>query len=146
MSERETDRKRETDRQKERDRQTERERETERHSQGRSLTGKEFEIVRAHLSLAPLPNPNKPPRTIMTRFLRSSAQDNVLQAAKEKRCIEWEGCKLSFFEDLMRVCGEKKGVYPDEKMPARDESKAQTDISCNTYHYIERTKEDIQRQ
>lgn len=80
-------------------------------SQGLSLTGSEFETERAHRSLAPMPNPNEPPRTVIICFLRSSARDKVLQVAKEKRGIEWEGGRLSFFEDLTRELAEKRKTF-----------------------------------
>lgn len=41
--------------------------------EGLSLTGSGFEIQRTDQPLAPIPNPNEPPRTIMIRFLCSSA-------------------------------------------------------------------------
>jgi len=65
-------------------------------SQGLGLSGSEFEIEHAHRSLAPIPGPNQPPRTILMRFQRSSARNKVLQVAKERRGIDWEDCKLSF--------------------------------------------------
>lgn len=80
-------------------------------SQGLGLTGNEFEIERAHRSFATMPNPDEPPRTVMIRFLRSSARDKVLQVAKEKRGIKWEDCKLSFFEDLSRELVEKRKAF-----------------------------------
>ena len=46
-------------------------------SQRLGLTSNEFEIESAHRSLAPMPNPNEPPRTIMIRFLL------------ETRCYRW---------------------------------------------------------
>lgn len=35
----------------------------------------------------------------------------MLEVAKEKRGIEWEGCKLSFFEDLTRELVEKRKAF-----------------------------------
>lgn len=84
-------------------------------SEGLGLTGQEFEIERAHRSMAPMPDPDKPPRTILIRFLRSPARDKVLQVCKEKRGIEWEGCKLSFFEDLTRELAEKRKEFAPVK-------------------------------
>uniref|UniRef100_A0A3Q3WCU9 L1 transposable element RRM domain-containing protein n=1 Tax=Mola mola TaxID=94237 RepID=A0A3Q3WCU9_MOLML len=84
-------------------------------SKGLGLTGSGFEIERAHRSLAPMPNPNEPPRTIMVHFLRSSARDRVLRVVKEKRGIVWEGCKLSFFEDLTRELAEKRKAFNSVK-------------------------------
>lgn len=57
-------------------------------SLGLGLSGNKFETECAQRSLAPIPGPNQPPRTILMRFLRSSARDKVLQVAKERRGIE----------------------------------------------------------
>lgn len=85
-------------------------------SEGLGLSGNKFEIERAHRSLAPMPNTNEPPRTMMVHFLRFlSARDRVLQAAKEKCGIEWEGCKLFFFEDLTRELAEKRRAFKPVK-------------------------------
>ncbi|CAJ1050792.1 PREDICTED: LINE-1 type transposase domain-containing protein 1 [Xyrichtys novacula] len=84
-------------------------------SQGLGLSGSEFEIERAHRSLAPIPDPDQPPRTILMRFLRSSARDKVLQVAKERRGIDWEDCKLSFFEDVSRELAEKRKAFTPVK-------------------------------
>lgn len=80
-------------------------------SEGLGLTGPGFEIERAHRSLAPMPDPDQPPRTIMMCFLRSSVRDKVLQVAREKRGIEWENCKLSFFEDLAKELADKRKAF-----------------------------------
>lgn len=84
-------------------------------SEGLGLAGPGFEIERAHRSLAPMPDPDRPPRTIMMRFLRSSARDTVLQMAREKRGIEWENCKLSFFEDLTKELADKRKAFSTVK-------------------------------
>lgn len=46
--------------------------------------GAEFNIERVHRALVPMPDPNKPPRIVLIRFLRQSARDKVVNAAKEK--------------------------------------------------------------
>ncbi|KAJ8012497.1 hypothetical protein DPEC_G00043430 [Dallia pectoralis] len=73
--------------------------------------GREFEIERAHRSPVPMPDRNKPPRAIIVRFLRSSAREKVLQVARAKRGIDWEGAKLSFFEDVTRELAEKRKAF-----------------------------------
>ncbi|ROJ57636.1 LINE-1 type transposase domain-containing protein 1 [Anabarilius grahami] len=50
----------------------------------------EFEIERAHRILAPMPSEDQPPRPVLIRFLRQSAREKVLRAARERRGIEWE--------------------------------------------------------
>lgn len=49
-----------------------------------------FEIERAHRLLSPMPDPDRPPRPVIVRFLRQSARDRVITAAREKRGLEWE--------------------------------------------------------
>lgn len=80
-------------------------------SEGLGLTGNEFEIERAHRSLTPMPNRNELPWTILMHFLWSLAQDKVLQVAKEKHGIKWDGYKLSFFKDLTRELAEKRKAF-----------------------------------
>lgn len=84
------------------------------------LSGSEFEIERAHRSPAPMPDPNKPPRAILVRFLRSSAREKVLRVAREKRGIDWEGAKLSFFEDVTRELAEKRKAFNPAKKRLRE--------------------------
>ena len=84
-------------------------------SEGLGLAGQEFEIERAHRAMGPMPDPDKAPRTIMIRFLRSTARDKVLQVSKEKRGIKWENCKLSFFEDLTRELAETRRGFTAAK-------------------------------
>uniref|UniRef100_A0A087YRV6 L1 transposable element RRM domain-containing protein n=1 Tax=Poecilia formosa TaxID=48698 RepID=A0A087YRV6_POEFO len=59
-----------------------------------------LEIERAHRALAPAPAPNKPPRSILVRFLRYSHREAVLNAAKKKRDIFHGGSQLRFYPDL----------------------------------------------
>lgn len=79
------------------------------------LSGSEFEIERAHRTPVPMPGPNEPPRAILVRFLRSSAREKVLRVAREKRGINWEGAKLSFFEDVTRELAEKRKAFNSTK-------------------------------
>ncbi len=44
----------------------------------------EFEIERAHRALIPRPDADRPPRIVLIKFLRSSAREKVLQAARQK--------------------------------------------------------------
>ncbi|KAL4008832.1 hypothetical protein ACER0C_002684 [Sarotherodon galilaeus] len=75
------------------------------------LSGSEFEIECAHRSPVPMPESNKPPRAIHVRFLRSSAREKVLRVAREKQGIDWQGTKLSFFEDVTRELAEKRKAF-----------------------------------
>uniref|UniRef100_A0A3Q2DLE7 L1 transposable element RRM domain-containing protein n=1 Tax=Cyprinodon variegatus TaxID=28743 RepID=A0A3Q2DLE7_CYPVA len=59
-----------------------------------------LEIEQAHRALAPAPAPNKPPRSILVRFLRYPHREAVLNAAKKKRDIHYGGSQLRFYPDL----------------------------------------------
>lgn len=71
----------------------------------------EFEIERVHRTLAPMPDPDRPPRPVLIRFLRQSARDKVITAAKEKRGVEWEGCRLSVFPDMTKELAERRKAF-----------------------------------
>ncbi len=71
----------------------------------------EFEIERAHRVLAPMPSEDQPPRPVLIRFLRQSAREKVLRAARERRGIEWEDLKLSVFPDMTRELAEKRKMF-----------------------------------
>lgn len=71
----------------------------------------EFEVERAHRSLAPLPNDGQPPRPVLIRFLRKSARDKVVKAARERRGIDWEGIRLSLFPDMTQELAEKRKTF-----------------------------------
>ncbi|CAM4724394.1 unnamed protein product [Leuciscus chuanchicus] len=59
-----------------------------------------LEIEPAHRALVPSPDANKPPRSILVRFLRYSQKEAVLRAALKKRDILYNGSKLMFYSDL----------------------------------------------
>lgn len=59
-----------------------------------------LEIERAHRALAPAPAPDKPPRSVLARFLRYSQREDVLRAAMKKRNINHGGFQLRFYPDL----------------------------------------------
>lgn len=84
------------------------------------LSGSEFEIERAHRSPVPMPESNEPPRVIHVRFLRSSAREKVLRVAREKRGVDWQGAKLSFFEDVTRELAEKRKAFNPVKKRLRE--------------------------
>ncbi|CAB1337891.1 unnamed protein product [Coregonus sp. 'balchen'] len=56
-----------------------------------------------------------PPRTVLIRFLRSTARDKVLQAAKEKGDVQWEDRWLSFFLDLSKELAMKRKKFATAK-------------------------------
>lgn len=64
--------------------------------------GDEFEIERSHRSGGPRKDDNLAPRMILVRFLRYTARQKVLTAAKKAKGLKWEGCTLSMFEDLTK--------------------------------------------
>lgn len=71
----------------------------------------EYEIERAHRILAPMPSQDQPPRPVLIRFLRQSAREKVLRAARICRGIKWEDVKLSVFPDTTRELAEKRKTF-----------------------------------
>ncbi|KAL7886735.1 hypothetical protein AOLI_G00044560 [Acnodon oligacanthus] len=71
-------------------------------SEGFGLNGPEFEMERCHRALTPKPSDDQPPRIVLVKFLRYSALEKVLAAAKANKGLQWESCKLSVFEDMTR--------------------------------------------
>ena len=83
----------------------------------------EYEIERIHRvpTIRHDPDPDKPPRVVLVRFLRSSARENVLQAAKAKRGIQsWNGCRLSIFPDMSRELADKRKKFNDARKLLRE--------------------------
>lgn len=71
-------------------------------NEGLGLQGDDYEIERSHRSGGPRPDDNHPPRVILVKFLRYTARQKVLMAAKRKRGIRWEDCTLSIYEDMTK--------------------------------------------
>lgn len=85
--------------------------------EGLGLHGDEFEIERCHRSLRTRPDPGQPPWIILVRFLRYSARQKVLAAAKQKKGIIWENCRMSFYEDMTAErAAQRKLFSPAMKM------------------------------
>ena len=69
---------------------------------------------------------SRPPRPIVMRFLCFLEKEKVFAAAKrqyrEGLGVEWEGCKLSFFQDLPREWSEKRKKFSEvrEKLHSLD--------------------------
>ncbi|KAL1246967.1 hypothetical protein QQF64_034288 [Cirrhinus molitorella] len=59
-----------------------------------------LEIERAHRALVSSPDANKPPRSVLVRFLRYSQKEAVLKAALKKRDILYNESKIRFYSDL----------------------------------------------
>ena len=59
-----------------------------------------LEIECTHQAPAPAPTPDKPPRSILVRFLRYSQKEAVLKAALKKHNIHHGDVQLSFYPDL----------------------------------------------
>ncbi|KAI4803188.1 hypothetical protein KUCAC02_006744 [Chaenocephalus aceratus] len=57
-----------------------------------------FELERAH-RVGPKKDDGRS-RHILVRLLRFSAREAVLRAARDKRIVEWQGNRISFFQDL----------------------------------------------
>ena len=74
----------------------------------------------------PIWDEQRPPRPIVMRFLCFLEKEKVFAAAKRKysegRGVEWNGCKLSFFQDLPREWTEKRKKFKEvrEKLHSLD--------------------------
>lgn len=62
-------------------------------------------------ALTPRPDADRPPRIVLIKFLRSSAREEVLQAAREKGMIEWDGCRIFFFPDMSRKLARRRREF-----------------------------------
>ncbi len=80
----------------------------------------EFEIERVHRLLVPVPDPERPPRPVLIRFLRQSARDKVVTVVKEKRGIVWEECQLSVFPDMTKELAKKRKSFTSVKRKLRE--------------------------
>lgn len=78
---------------------------------GLELNGGDYEIERCHRSSGPRPDPNQPPRIILVRFLKYTAREKVLAAAKKKKGILWDGCRLSLFEDMTKERSARRRMF-----------------------------------
>lgn len=79
----------------------------------------EFEIERAHRAFTPRPDADRPPRIVLMKFLRSSAREKVLQAAREKGMIEWGGCRISFFPNMSRELANRRREFTTSRRMLR---------------------------
>ena len=78
------------------------------------------EIERAHRALRPLPDPGKPPRPIILRFLRWNDREKVMkEIAKAKRKITWEGKELCIFQDIPVEIQKQREKYNDLRSALR---------------------------
>uniref|UniRef100_A0A3Q3VN03 L1 transposable element RRM domain-containing protein n=1 Tax=Mola mola TaxID=94237 RepID=A0A3Q3VN03_MOLML len=63
-------------------------------------------------------------RHILARFLRFSAREAVLRAACEKRRVEWQGNRISFFQDLSQdVLQQRRKFDTVKKQPQESVTK-----------------------
>lgn len=61
---------------------------------------KPLEIERAHRTSAPKPRPEEPPRAVLVRFLRFQDREKILQLARAKGDITFDGKRVSLFPDM----------------------------------------------
>ena len=79
-----------------------------------------FEIERAH-RLRVRPNPNArddetpPPPTIIAAFLRYQDRQRILDAARERKQILWEGKQVMIFPDFSRETMTRRAAFKDCK-------------------------------
>lgn len=80
-------------------------------SEGLGLTGPEFEIKCSHRILWTKPSDEQHPQVVLMEFLRYDAREKVLAEAKKNKGLDWEECKLSFFEDMLRKRAMKRKKF-----------------------------------
>lgn len=78
---------------------------------GFKLDGEEFEIERSHRNGGPRPDDNAAPRIILVKFLRYTAREKALAAAKKIKGLKWEGCTISMFEDLTKERSDRRRLF-----------------------------------
>ncbi|KAL7405016.1 hypothetical protein ABVT39_022486 [Epinephelus coioides] len=71
------------------------------------------EINRAHRALRPKPDPGDPPRSIIVCLLRWGDQQSILQAARNKQRLVWEGQRFFARQDLMMEGQKQRAAYRD---------------------------------
>ncbi|KAF7686212.1 hypothetical protein HF521_015574, partial [Silurus meridionalis] len=98
----------------------------------------EFEIERAHLAPASRPSADQPPRIVLIKFLRSSAREKVLQAAREKGMTEWEGCRFSPTRHVQRVSQKTEGIHRFAEDAEKSQHEIYTGISSLSSFYMAR--------
>lgn len=80
----------------------------------------EFEIERAHRSPGSRPDDGQPPRLVMIRFLRSTARDKALKAARENGGAVWNGCNISLFPDMTKELAERRKTFTTARQLLHD--------------------------
>ncbi|KAL7839190.1 hypothetical protein SRHO_G00258480 [Serrasalmus rhombeus] len=70
----------------------------------------ELQIQRAHRALAPKPNSDQPPRSIIVNFLQYTVKETVLKKAWQKK-IQYEGRALSFDHNYAMEVIQKRKEY-----------------------------------
>lgn len=80
----------------------------------------EFKLEKIHRLLAPTPDLERPPRPVLIRFLRQSAKEKEIYAAKEKLGLVWEGCRLSIFPDMTKELADKRKSFTAVRRKLRE--------------------------
>ena len=84
---------------------------------------------------------NKPPRTILVRFLRTSARDKVLKAAKVKGAMEWKECRVSFFPDMSKDLAKRRRAFTASRKMLRQLDVKYTLAFPASFHFTWKGKE-----
>ena len=59
-----------------------------------------IKLERAHHSLAPKPDPNRRPRSLLLRFHAFRDKLRVMEAARQDGGLTYDGSKVSFYSDF----------------------------------------------
>ncbi|XP_014339912.2 uncharacterized protein LOC135358183 [Latimeria chalumnae] len=82
--------------------------------------GMQLELARAHRSLALRPAAGQRPCPFIVKFLRFLVKEMVIQRARERGALDWEGSKILIFPDLLRDLQEKRKKFVEVKQQLRD--------------------------
>uniref|UniRef100_A0A667XSU8 L1 transposable element RRM domain-containing protein n=1 Tax=Myripristis murdjan TaxID=586833 RepID=A0A667XSU8_9TELE len=69
------------------------------------------EIDRAHRSLARRRPDDQPPRAILARFLRYQDRERIVEAARKKVKVSWNGHHIMVFPDYSKLVTEKRAAF-----------------------------------
>lgn len=68
-------------------------------------------LDRAHRSLQPRPDPDKPPRPVIVRFHRYIEKETVLNWAKSNKDSSYQGHKIKIYEDFSTGIAKRRAAF-----------------------------------
>ncbi|KAI4827140.1 hypothetical protein KUCAC02_030560 [Chaenocephalus aceratus] len=90
---------------------------------GMATKAERIQLERAHRSLAPRPDPNKYPRSVLLRLHTFRDKQKVMEAvrrASQDGALTHNGSRLSFYSDFSPVVMRKRKAYDAAKQRLRE--------------------------